>query len=405
MEQTVSETYINRCERCNRKLSDPAARYGWRCAEILGVTKSLNYAGDETYRSYMQAIKEADAFLRENHIDARTVNLPKFYEAYAKQYLAEGMNDETLLRLTRKDALEALLPKRDRHGRIVFAHPQSPNLPLILDARDQIDYQNGRFATTAFTDNLYDSHIYLLQKKLNEQGATDKFGNRLKEDGVFGPKTQWAIDVGQRWGDVGKGVVSNLKYTQYGLYHVGGDTVFGIIDRTLGRVKNGKPVGVPIIRIDGTDDVAPHINFNYGLYPNLEPRNHTPISNGVFKLAKSGNKITRIAKTGGKALAVAGVVLDAYELGSTIYVDLNDEDKKLGKKTLKTSVGIGGSWVGGLAGAKLGAMGGSAIGTFFCPGLGTAIGGIIGGVGGGITGALGARALGEHIVDKTYKGE
>jgi hypothetical protein len=36
----------NRCLRCNRELKDPNARYGWRCAEILGVDENLNYAGD-----------------------------------------------------------------------------------------------------------------------------------------------------------------------------------------------------------------------------------------------------------------------------------------------------------------------------------------------------------------------
>jgi len=27
----------NRCQRCNRELSDPNVNYGWRCAEILGI--------------------------------------------------------------------------------------------------------------------------------------------------------------------------------------------------------------------------------------------------------------------------------------------------------------------------------------------------------------------------------
>ena len=29
----------NRCNRCDRPLSDPTADYGWRCAEILGVNR------------------------------------------------------------------------------------------------------------------------------------------------------------------------------------------------------------------------------------------------------------------------------------------------------------------------------------------------------------------------------
>ena len=115
--------------------------------------------------------------------------------------------------------------------------------------------------------------------------------------------------------------------------------------------------------------------------------------------------VEKAVKNGGKALAVVGVAMDVFDLGNTIYLDLNDEDKKLGKKTLQTAVGIGGSYAGSFGGAKLGAMGGSAIGTLICPGIGTAVGGFLGGIGGGIAGAFGGRALSEHIVDKTYKGE
>lgn len=133
--------------------------------------------------------------------------------------------------------------------------------------------------------------------------------------------------------------------------------------------------------------------------------NHKPIPEPIYKVFKNFDDAIKVVKTAGKAFAVVDVALDVYELGNTIYLDLNNEDKKLGKKTLQTSVGLAGSYVGGTGGAKLGAMGGAAIGTMICPGLGTVIGGFIGGIGGGILGALGGRALGEHIVDKTYEGE
>ena len=112
-----------------------------------------------------------------------------------------------------------------------------------------------------------------------------------------------------------------------------------------------------------------------------------------------------MAKNGGKALAVVGVALDAYDLGSTIYDDLNDEDKKLGKKTVSTAVGIGGSWAGAFGGAKLGAMGGAAIGSLICLGPGTVIGGFLGGVIGGIAGGWAGRTAGEAIVENVYQGD
>lgn len=93
----------------------------------------------------------------------------------------------------------------------------------------------------------------------------------------------------------------------------------------------------------------------------------------VYEAFKNFDDVAKYTKTAAKALAVVGIALDAYELSKIIYLDLNDENKKLGKKTLQTSVGIGASWGGGFGGAKLGAMG-------------------------GIAGALGVRALSEYIV-------
>ena len=47
------QSSVNRCRRCNRKLSNPYAVYGWRCARKLGVAETLNYSGDKAYRSYI----------------------------------------------------------------------------------------------------------------------------------------------------------------------------------------------------------------------------------------------------------------------------------------------------------------------------------------------------------------
>ena len=86
-----TQTNTNRCERCNRQLKDPTARLGWRCAEILGRTQSLNHAGDRAFDDYNRSVNDASGYLRKNSIDIKRVNLPKFYESYAKQYLSEGM--------------------------------------------------------------------------------------------------------------------------------------------------------------------------------------------------------------------------------------------------------------------------------------------------------------------------
>jgi len=95
---------------------------------------------------------------------------------------------------------------------------------------------------------------------------------------------------------------------------------------------------------------------------------------------------------------VIGIALDALELGTTIYDDLTDADKKLGKKTVSTAASIGGLWGGSLGGAKLGAMGGAAAGTFLIPlpGAGTAIGAVC------LQSAAGVKRDGASIIEVFY---
>ena len=141
-------------------------------------------------------------------------------------------------------------------------------------------------------------------------------------------------------------------------------------------------------------------SFNKDIAKKLD---HYKITDTTYALFKNFDDVEKDIKIGGKALTVAGFVFDAYDFGTAVYIDLNDEDKKLGKTTVSSAAGIAGSWAGGAAGAKLGAMGGAAIGTFIFPGLGTAVGGFLGGLGGGITGSVAGRKVGEIVIDKTYE--
>ena len=71
----------NRCRRCNRVLKDPNAQYGWKCAEILGVSDSLNYAGDHSFLAYVAGVNAAKEIMRKYNIDPDQIDLRKFYDA------------------------------------------------------------------------------------------------------------------------------------------------------------------------------------------------------------------------------------------------------------------------------------------------------------------------------------
>ena len=182
----------NRCLRCNRKLSDPNARYGWRCAEIMQKEGLLNYAGDNSFDAFMDGIRLADEFLLKHGIDPGKIDLSAFYQASIKCLLAEGMGNEELVEQALAEAEQALSPQRDAQGNPI----STPRLPLeeYIRLRDNFDYQNGSFTTDRYLGDTPSAQILAAQELLNSLGAVNRFGDSLKADGLFGPNTQWALD-------------------------------------------------------------------------------------------------------------------------------------------------------------------------------------------------------------------
>ena len=127
--------------------------------------------------------------------------------------------------------------------------------------------------------------------------------------------------------------------------------------------------------------------------------NHYPLSDDAYNILKNLKGTGKIVRVAGKTLLVAGVALDALELGIAIDKDLKDTDKKLGEKTVSTAAKIGGRWAGAAAGAQIGAWAGAFTGPaapVFVPVLALV---------GGVAGSLGGDAFAGWVVDITYVGE
>ena len=139
---------------------------------------------------------------------------------------------------------------------------------------------------------------------------------------------------------------------------------------------------------------------------NLAKRlDHAEISKEIYDVLKDFQTSAKKVRIAGRVLLVAGSVLDALELCSTIDDDLHDADRKIGKKTYSSAAEIGGSWAGSALGAKGGAWAGAAIGTAVLPGVGTAVGGIAGGLVLGVVGSFAESSLGKWVIDITEIGE
>jgi hypothetical protein len=85
---------MNRCQRCNRKLTDPNAVFGWRCAEILGVSETLSKMGAEIFRKFVDGVTKAKRLFGKSNFKFTDEQWKKMYSAFAKMSLWDGIDDK-----------------------------------------------------------------------------------------------------------------------------------------------------------------------------------------------------------------------------------------------------------------------------------------------------------------------
>lgn len=205
--------------------------------------------------------------------------------------------------------------------------------------------------------------IRQLQQKLNQLGIEE----HLTEDGVYGKKTLAAwenflsrlkhgtvptlawIDplqnklTGIKIGSTTEGLtlgLNNALISSSGQPFVHMDGPHPGQTLKIPGVRKRKPIDFNHINVDKVS------NTNW-LYDQLQSRlNHYELSDEAYNVLKDLKATGKKVRKAGKVLLVAGVALDALELGTTIDTDLKDADRKLGKKTLSAAASIGGSWAG-----------------------------------------------------------
>lgn len=255
--------------------------------------------------------------------------------------------------------------------------------------------------------NLSNADIVALQKALNKIPGFDK----LTEDGIYGEKTSNIYDklisslIHGTFPSVAfinplqshsTGVWANAKITK-----AGESFTQLFMDGTswpIFRADKHNYKGIPDFPHINVEAVRGAPDWQKAIVDSLD---HRELSKGTYDILKNFDNTAKIIKAGSRVLLVAGVVVDAIELGSALQSDLNDADQKLGKTTARASISIIGSWGGGALGAKAGAYVGAGIGTAILPGVGTLVGGVVGGLILGVAGSAAGSALGEWVVDIT----
>ncbi len=97
----------NRCQRCNRELSDPNAVFGWRCAEILGVSGQLSQMGADVFRKFVNGVLKVKKLFGNSNFEFTDKQWKKLYSAFAKMSLWDGV-DERKVKEARKESYSVL---------------------------------------------------------------------------------------------------------------------------------------------------------------------------------------------------------------------------------------------------------------------------------------------------------
>ncbi len=92
----------NRCQICDRVLSDPNAVFGWRCAEILGMSGQLSKMGADIFRKFVDGVVKAQRLFGNSNFEFTDEQWKKLYSAFAKMSLWDGI-DERKVKEARKE--------------------------------------------------------------------------------------------------------------------------------------------------------------------------------------------------------------------------------------------------------------------------------------------------------------
>ncbi|MCI8705012.1 MAG: hypothetical protein HFE60_12250 [Anaerotignum sp.] len=235
----------------------------------------------------------------------------------------------------------------------------------------------------------------------------------MKEDGIYGKATRTAWNI--FFTTLVKGPAPVLAWTDFL------QSEYTHINLEFKETASGKFLRLgadgesqKLLRLDkhsyrGKDGiyVKDYYHFNIDTLPDASPRqiklakklDHIEISGEAYNLLKNFDNTAKVVRIAGRTLLVVGIVADTISLGQAINEDLNDADKKIGKRTYTEVARIGGGWADAIAGAKAGAVIGGMAASSALPGAGTVIGAAGGALILGIIDGLGGSALAEYIVD------
>ncbi len=88
-------------------MSDPYANYGWRCAEILGISENISDIGSDVLKKIENGIEKADNLFKDSNFNFTDDQWKNLYSSFAKMSLWDGVDDKKV-KLARKEGYSVL---------------------------------------------------------------------------------------------------------------------------------------------------------------------------------------------------------------------------------------------------------------------------------------------------------
>ena len=164
-----------------RTLTSDDQKAAWDIASKFALAPLVNCCCDQTYDKFVSGVYNALNYIKQKAVNTAAIDYAAFVLSCIKTALSV---DEAHYKSAYTDMMKALgLGEKQSYD--------SPEINEYFDICDNSFYQNGSYDTSKYMSE-YDSDVYNLQKALQNAGFTDKYGNEIEPDGLFGPQTYYA---------------------------------------------------------------------------------------------------------------------------------------------------------------------------------------------------------------------
>ena len=151
----------NRCRRCNRKLIDPDAVYGWRCAKKLGVSVYMVSADGLMWQYFYDGIAIGDIIIASENLELSYDEMLELYSTVIKWSLANGVNDKYLMKLAKDDSISLsffMSLYKSKYGEnegVLHHHAEKPELSALQKYLNLQNYKHDLGNRMNFVDLVY----------------------------------------------------------------------------------------------------------------------------------------------------------------------------------------------------------------------------------------------------------